>query len=424
MGITGDNGALFVDHVHHVKFVDCGAYTTADAYNAPIAIFRSGYALVEGCYIWGSGRMRIMFYICDNSIMRRNVGRLDHVSPGDPIGGWDLYSSQHCRTQNNIMIDSDQISYYTNYTNDAGVWVDQSGSSNGETWSEHLDNKHEYNIALNLDMGLSLMQYRTDSDPLTLLNSIAWNIRAVQNTTGEGIAYPILTLYGASDLEQNTFGNWTSPYYSLGMSNGVYFADYTGSAHTTINNIIYSLAANGGSAGSGPVFSGINSAAYNDIYLTGTINAGSSTVTNTISTNPVSSTCLKYLPRLETGCSLLTAGQSGARVGANVLYMIGASGTLFGDTNYDTVTTASMWPFPHEDLIKTQMQAYNTTVSGNRGFASSTATSLDGSAQTLTKYIWEYLGNQIPPEIYNSSTSTKSTDKSPAITVQSTSPSN
>jgi hypothetical protein len=35
---------------------------------------------------------------------------------------------------------------------------------------------------------------------------------------------------------------------------------------------------------------------------------------------------------------------------------------------------------------------------GARGFA--TGNSKDGAPQTLTKYIWEYLGNQIPPEVY------------------------
>ena len=63
-----------------------------------------------------------------------------------------------------------------------------------------------------------------------------------------------------------------------------------------------------------------------------------------------------------------------------------------------------MWPFPNEDLIKTKMAAYNNHgVSGARGFC--TGTSIDGTAQTLTKYIWEYLGNQIPSSIYTTTPS-------------------
>ena len=60
-----------------------------------------------------------------------------------------------------------------------------------------------------------------------------------------------------------------------------------------------------------------------------------------------------------------------------------------------------MWPFPNEALIKSKMAAYSNStygLTGNRGFC--TGTSKDGSAQTLTKYIWEYLGNRIPSSIY------------------------
>ena len=79
--------------------------------------------------------------------------------------------------------------------------------------------------------------------------------------------------------------------------------------------------------------------------------------------------------------------------------------TLYGDAGYDTEGTVSMWPYPHEALIKSQMSAYSGTdsagtVSGNRGFASTTATQLNGQPVTLTSYIWEYLGNPIPADIY------------------------
>jgi hypothetical protein len=139
----------------------------------------------------------------------------------------------------------------------------------------------------------------------------------------------------------------------------------------------------------------------------GQIDIKNSTVTNTITTNPTTA-CLKYLPRIEAGCALQTAGASGVRVGADIQTFRGKSGTMWGETGYDSETSVSMWPFPHEDLIKQKMQAYRSTdsagaITGDRGFASSVATSIDGSPQTLTKYIWEYLGNQIPANIYGPS---------------------
>ncbi len=104
---------------------------------------------------------------------------------------------------------------------------------------------------------------------------------------------------------------------------------------------------------------------------------------------------LKYLPRVEAGSTLATASSSGGRLGADVRYMWGATGTLYGEAGYDSITTSCLWPFPNEDVIKAEMASYSGPgAAGARGFA--TGTSLDGTSQTLTKYIWEYLGNKIP----------------------------
>ena len=53
------------------------------------------------------------------------------------------------------------------------------------------------------------------------------------------------------------------------------------------------------------------------------------------------------------------------------------------------------------------MAAYsNHSVNGARGFAAS-GTQLNGADQiTLTSYIWEYLGNQMPSDIYGGSSPT------------------
>ena len=87
-------------------------------------------------------------------------------------------------------------------------------------------------------------------------------------------------------------------------------------------------------------------------------------------------------------------------IGPTILKKIGVSGTLYGDTGYTDTTTDNLWPWPYEERIKADMASVATV--GTRGFC--TGTSKDGSAQTLTKYIWEYLGNQIPSDIYGSST--------------------
>ncbi len=68
----------------------------------------------------------------------------------------------------------------------------------------------------------------------------------------------------------------------------------------------------------------------------------------------------------------------------------GSDGTRYGEAGYNTLTNTDLWPWSNEDRIKADMSAVST-----RGFCA--------SGQTLTKYIWEYLGNTIPPEIYGGS---------------------
>lgn len=69
------------------------------------------------------------------------------------------------------------------------------------------------------------------------------------------------------------------------------------------------------------------------------------------------------------------------------------SGSLYGEPGWDAVTAENLWPFPNEDIIRGKMRTYSLHgANGKRGFC------VDG--QTLTKYIWEYLGNPIPNEVY------------------------
>lgn len=100
------------------------------------------------------------------------------------------------------------------------------------------------------------------------------------------------------------------------------------------------------------------------------------------SLNPATSGLL-YLPRIEAGSALAAAG-----VGANVTKRIGVSGTLYGEPGYDQLTAENLWPWPNEAAIKTAMC---TDAGVSTGFC---------AAPTLTRYVWEMLGNPIPPEIY------------------------
>jgi hypothetical protein len=82
--------------------------------------------------------------------------------------------------------------------------------------------------------------------------------------------------------------------------------------------------------------------------------------------------------------------------------------------DYNKTTTVPLWPWPYETVIKQFMQAYSYTgptfnasglatgqsasLSGDRGFASSTAKMLCDPTRniTLTSYLFEAMGNRCP----------------------------
>lgn len=167
---------------------------------------------------------------------------------------------------------------------------------------------------------------------------------------------------------------------------------YGGFNDTVRNSIIY------GYSGTGGLYYQVPTVDYNDAYNPGLSGSNYSTTpgAHMKSSNPIADGSLKYLPRIESGSPLDGAASDSGDIGANLDYLIGTPGTLYGESGYDTKTTTPMWPFPNEALIKTKMAAYsNHSVNGARGFAAS-GNGLYGGPKTLTSYIWEYLGNACP----------------------------
>ena len=93
---------------------------------------------------------------------------------------------------------------------------------------------------------------------------------------------------------------------------------------------------------------------------------------------------LLYLPRIEAGSALKTAGSEGKQIGAQIVNRLGVTGSLYGETNWNTDTAVTLWPWPNEARLKKNMC---TDVGITRGFCGSTS---------LTTYIMEYLGNRNP----------------------------
>jgi len=105
-----------------------------------------------------------------------------------------------------------------------------------------------------------------------------------------------------------------------------------------------------------------------------------------VSTGPAG---LRYPVRIEAGSPCKGTGLGGSDRGANILYRY-KNGVL---------TTEPLWPWPNEDRIREDFRTDFGTPNPARGFC---ADGVDawGQPHSLTRYVWQALGNQIPAEIY------------------------
>ncbi len=96
----------------------------------------------------------------------------------------------------------------------------------------------------------------------------------------------------------------------------------------------------------------------------------------------------------------------GGGQGATILYRYGKSGTLWGEAGYDQLTDEPLWPWPYEDKIKEVFAEPHQPPSGYapssnetvRGFT--VAKDRFDQPMTLTRYIWQYLGEPVPADMY------------------------
>ncbi len=391
MSQTAENNApIVVVSSDHVKIQRCaGSHAPTSGNAATFGIGpQSAYVLVEESYAFGGGRYQFLVYQSEHVVVRRSVARNDHWTGTLQCAGFVNYDSLNTAWQNNIALDSDTANC--------------SGRLYGGFWNE---NKTDYapdtsqeltgNIVLNvnafysgnLDWGISGTRkitdmiiwgssggYHADQGPgdtaritatRMTLGALSGTYNGANGNAGSGTGFSV---YG--QVENTLTSSLLVDCKSVGV------ADHTSSDF----NVFSGNGTNYGGqrrATPGPNDRSTENNSAIDAYASG----------------------LRYLPRIEDGSPLKTAGKDGGQVGAQVMAKVGVDGTLHGEPGWDTVTTEPLWPFPNEDRIALDMGSYDGPgAPGKRGFA--TGTSLDGSPQTLTKYVWEYLGNAIPFEVY------------------------
>jgi MYXO-CTERM domain-containing protein len=379
----------------HVKIQRCSvsyAGTTGDvaAINVGPA---SDYTLVEESYVYGGSRYPFLVYQSTHTVVRRCVSRLDYWNGSLEAANFANYNGDMTVWENNIAIDSDTA----NILGGAGLYAGffNENKPPDSSWSGTATREtHRGNIVLNVKAFYSAIYDYDISNLHTYSDDIVWDSYGGLYADYLHGDAPVLNMSGL------TIGKVLGMYDAANGQGSAGTGFYVGpgaSGTIVMNNVTSSIFWDEPSYGIADYATGDynsywgNGANYGGIYKTPA--AGPHDLTTNLTSG------LMYLPRIEAGSMLATAGESGGQVGASVVMAWGTTGTLWGDPGYDTITADPLWPFPNEAVIAADMASYTGPgAAGARGFT--TGTSKDGSPQTLTKYIWEYLGNQIPADVY------------------------
>lgn len=403
--VQGHDDGVSITRHHHIKIINNGA--TGIEYDSPFTAFRSDDILFENNYAFGRGRYKFTSYQANNIVWRRNVARYDVGSyDGEPKGTYSAYTTMNFLTANNIAVDADQERFISR--------GEVAGEYTTPTTSGHSRGKMQRNIQLNSDMIFGNMDDQMsngsggDSD-VELSNMVSWDVRPLTKyamswgsawfdhmTMGEIVSRSFCNEF-FNGYHTNTRGLTNSILHNFKNGNLFYGLSQEDN-HFTIDRTVQRFGVNRVNISN---FTGIEDSSYEP-----------STLENISYKDPIISLnnpngAIRYIVRSEPNNNLSDLSNDDTPLGATVMTMIGKSGTFYGDPGFDQETNIPMWPFPLENIIKMKMQAYRFTgpiysgtgndriemgvasLSGERGYA------VDG--QSLSHYIWNYLGNLVPP---------------------------
>lgn len=363
------SGAAHDDRtVHHVKFLRCGFEHYGN-------ISYSSHVLLEDCYAWGRGRYPFIVFVSDHVILRRCISRLDAADGhGMPISNFINYASQFVQFQNCIAIDSNDDSYDDFEGIYGGFFVRESYDISGTTY-QSSDTAIRGCMVLNVHndrhgsgSGSASYSIGYGADNALIEHSVFWDLHA---GTFFSYSYPDRdfridhTVFGITTTDDHmTWGNEQHGEVSSSL-----FFDIQGTAIDSVG-----VSTNNAFFGNG----------------TDQENVGSSSGEIT-GVDPLTEGGLQYLPRIEATGALAGAGADGGDVGATILRRIGEPGSLWGGPGFDATTSECLWPWPDEQIVAAAFRSGVSDPPSDRGFAA--------EGQSLTRYVWEYLGNPMPAEL-------------------------
>ncbi|MEE9551960.1 MAG: hypothetical protein V3V89_02840, partial [Gammaproteobacteria bacterium] len=393
---------IFIDKSNHIKVqrtsIHNGVGSSTDAkYGSPVRIRDSTYVLIEDTFV--SGRMRYGIIVreegntgldCEFNILRRCVVRWDMMNTDQPMAAIAIYGTDASDTIENILLQN-CIAIDWNPGDYGGK-----NSIYGGFYCPHVTSEVTWQgcIALNIHGTMSMSNYdqmlcgfmTADDKALNgnraLYNCVAWD------TEGSGIWMERGDSM-TTTIDQCTVGDSDGNHRDI---NAAIYDKSLGTSNLTNSMMVDNSYAN----------SSIDSSDYNHYWP-----AGQAQGTNALDTDP----SLVYI------CRTTDAGTGigGKKRGAVIEKRYGVTGSLWGDTDYNTLSDTDLWPFPNEAQIKVDFSQPNAWQAGmlpdahdpKRGFCAD-GTGLYGGPITLTSYIWEYLGNPTPSNIYYNDTESPS----------------
>lgn len=337
--------------------------------------------LVEDCA--GVGSARYGFAIggpdstAQRNILRRCVGRVDYSISDQPKATFNVYGNNSGTNMRDVLLQN-------------CIAVDgKKGPSGSEpTYGGFYFPKNAMNVTVQgsivLNVEAAYAGYfvkELNGQNLRMTNSVAWGGPPGASISG---IRANASAAGYYELNHVTVGGYGSGYYNL----------ETSTSEILSNSLFYN---NGSLASSDDGWSSVTN--------NGFFPASQAKGTNAVA---ATSSVLKYIVRPEAGTVLSAKATDGLDIGANVTKRYGKTGTLWGEAGFDQITAESLWPWLYENNVKTVFAephspptgAVPATNDSTRGFAA--LTDQFGKPMTLTRYIWQFLGNEIPSEIYQS----------------------
>lgn len=348
--VASKDGTAIIDQTNNIVIRRTGARGDATSTDHAVwSIERMRDSLFEDVWGWGKGRYVILVYGGTNITVRRGVFRWDGWGEGtSPKFGMGVYNTHDSLVENVLLLDAASTSVGGEK---GGLYVP--GNSNGATapYTNSSDNTFRSVISLNnAGYGLSVEGGSGGSNTNNrFVDVVVWG------NSRHGVTVPKKA--SGTSFEHVTVGDNQDGFYFGDSGHGV-----SGSA---LRNSLVHFNSSGGI--DGPV-----TLSHNNVFGNGTdYQGGSSPDPNSTSLDPL----LDYILRLEADSPCKGTASDGGDRGATVLKR-----SVDG-----TQATVSLWPWPYENRIRTDL-----CESVTRGFC-------DPSWASLTEYVWEQLGNPWPP---------------------------